>query len=91
MNFAGASLPGKPDVPNEDWMGATQHSAVVLDGLSAPNGDTGCGHGTPWFVRHLGGHLLGASTDPEGPLATGTHLQPGHVYGCDLRARHVPS
>lgn len=44
--------------PNEDWVGATDRVAVVLDGLSAPEGVSGCTHGTPWYVSRLGAHLL---------------------------------
>ena len=44
--------------------------AVVLDGLSAPDGTgTGCRHGTPWYVRQLGPRLLTLASDPSNSLA----------------------
>ena len=67
MNISLATAPGSPDHPNEDWIGATADTVVVLDGLSAPAGfDSGCLHGTVWYVRRLGGRLLQlASDDPD--------------------------
>ncbi|MQA96589.1 MAG: hypothetical protein GEV11_18785 [Streptosporangiales bacterium] len=96
MNMAGGSLPGKPDTPNEDWMGATLQSAVVLDGLSAPAGDTGCVHGTPWFVRSLGSHLIAAAAEPSVPLTAALASAIGlvadsHRASCDLEHPGTPS
>lgn len=43
----------------EDFVAATPHAVVVLDGVSVPTGmDTGCIHGTPWYVQQLGTRLL---------------------------------
>jgi hypothetical protein len=56
MRAALATQPGSPDAANEDWAGVLAPGlAVVLDGLSAPDGTgTGCRHGTPWYVSQLG-------------------------------------
>jgi single-strand DNA-binding protein len=47
MRAALATQPGSPDTANEDWAGVLAPGlAVVLDGLSAPDGTgTGCRHG----------------------------------------------
>jgi len=43
----------------EDFAASTPHAVVVLDGVSVPAGmDTGCIHGTPWYVQQLGTRLL---------------------------------
>jgi len=43
----------------EDFAAATPNAIVVLDGVSVPAGmDTGCIHGTPWYVQQLGTRLL---------------------------------
>jgi hypothetical protein len=45
--------------PNEDFIVATNRAVVVLDGLSVPDGmETGCVHGTTWYVEQLGTRLL---------------------------------
>lgn len=44
---------------NEDTVHVSPTGVVVLDGLSAPKDlPMGCIHGTPWFVRQLGTHLI---------------------------------
>ncbi len=57
MHVSVASESGRPDGRNEDWAGATTSVAVVLDGLSEAS-ETGCVHGTPWYVHQLGSKLL---------------------------------
>ncbi|MFK4118462.1 hypothetical protein [Streptomyces longwoodensis] len=57
--------------PNEDWVAGTPTLAVVLDGLSTAGLATGCRHGVPWYVTHLGGHLLAALADVGRSLADG--------------------
>jgi hypothetical protein len=61
---------GSPDAANKDWAGVLAPGlAVVLDGLSAPDGTgTGCRHGTPWFVSQLGPRLLALAADPARSL-----------------------
>ncbi|MFI1046810.1 hypothetical protein ACH4U3_13490 [Streptomyces griseoruber] len=57
--------------PNEDWVAGTPTLAVVLDGLSTAGLDTGCRHGVPWYVSHLGSQLVAAMADPSISLAAG--------------------
>jgi hypothetical protein len=57
------SEPGHPDRPNEDFASlglpasGQGGSLVVLDGVTPPQGGTGCLHSVPWFTSHLGGAL----------------------------------
>lgn len=57
--------------PNEDWVAGTPALAVVLDGLSTAGLTTGCRHGVPWYVAHLGSQLMAALVDPDRPLSSG--------------------
>jgi Protein phosphatase 2C len=69
MRAAIVTEPGAQDLANEDWAGVAPALAVVLDGLSAPEGTgTGCRHGTPWYVAQLGPRLLTLATDPAHTL-----------------------
>ncbi|MFF3942781.1 hypothetical protein [Streptomyces phaeofaciens] len=70
MRVAMDTQPGGA-APNEDWVAGTPTLAVVLDGLSTAGLDTGCRHGVPWYVAHLGGQLVAGLTDPVSPLAAG--------------------
>jgi hypothetical protein len=88
MRIALASQPGTPGATNLDWAGAAAcGTAVVLDGLTEA-GETGCRHGTAWYVRELGSRLLGAATDRDRPLAEALRLALAGVArahdGCDL-------
>lgn len=89
MRFTAATLPGRPGHANEDWAGADSAGvAVVLDGLSEA-GDTGCVHGTPWYVRQLGTRLLAAAGEPGRDLAGALALaieevRDLHGGACDL-------
>ncbi|WP_049580000.1 protein phosphatase 2C domain-containing protein [Streptomyces sp. SBT349] len=64
MRTQSATVPGSPDHPNEDYAATAVPAAgrggalVVLDGVTAPAGPTGCGHGVAWFAARLGGTLL---------------------------------
>jgi hypothetical protein len=97
MRAAIATQPGSPDAPNEDWAGITVPGlAVVLDGLSAPDGTgTGCRHGTPWYVRQLGPRLLALASDPARSLADALAEAIRQVAslhpGCDLTHPGTPS
>jgi hypothetical protein len=45
--------------PNEDWAGTGADTMIVLDGVTVPEGiETGCVHGTPWYVATLGKVIL---------------------------------
>ncbi|MCC9309350.1 hypothetical protein LN042_20070 [Kitasatospora sp. RB6PN24] len=58
---AGAALPALV------FAAATPEALVLLDGVvpeaGGGAGEPGCRHGTPWFVRRLGVHLLARLTD----------------------------
>jgi hypothetical protein len=84
-----ASESGRPDGRNEDWAGATSTIAVVLDGLSEAQ-ETGCIHGTPWYVHQLGCRLLAHAGDRGRPLADAlaasiSDVADLHRDSCDLR------
>jgi hypothetical protein len=66
MRAAIATQAGSQESPNEDWAGVLAPGlAVVLDGLSAPDGTgTWCRHGTPWYVSQLGPRLLTLAAGP---------------------------
>ncbi|MGH3326767.1 MAG: hypothetical protein ACRDPT_03040 [Streptomycetales bacterium] len=108
MQVSFASEPGDRGAPGDDFVAATATAVVVLDGVTVPPGvDTGCRHGTPWYVRCLGtrllGRLAGAPDEPQadGPQA-GEPLQAVlasairdtarmHGDGCDLTHPGTPS
>jgi hypothetical protein len=57
MFFTGATAPGTPETPNEDWIGATSDLAVLLDGATSRT-ETGCRHGAAWYTRKLGATII---------------------------------
>ncbi|MEH0545327.1 hypothetical protein QA802_20275 [Streptomyces sp. B21-105] len=57
--------------PNEDWVACTPTLAIVLDGLSTAGLDTGCRHGVPWYVAHLGSQLIAGLAGPDTSLTVG--------------------
>jgi hypothetical protein len=83
---------------NEDWCLAAPGLAIVLDGLSSPPaGQSGCRHGTGWYVRALGGRLAAVlvgddSISPAAALAeTIGHVADLHRTTCDLSNPGTPS
>jgi hypothetical protein len=64
MRIETATEPGRPDVPNEDFVsvalpaGGQGGAVVLLDGVTPPPGNGGCVHSVPWFTARLGGALL---------------------------------
>lgn len=81
--------------PNEDWVAGTPTLAVVLDGLSTAGLATGCRHGVPWYVAHLGGHLVAALADLDRSLSDGLadaleRVAAAHPE-CDLHNPGTPS
>src|SRR5579859_5224035 len=99
MRHSIAVIPGDPARANEDWAGVLGNSAVLLDGSGLP-GDlpTGCVHGVPWYVRHLGTRLLSRMvTDPPGAALTDQladaigWLTAQHAHTCDVAAPGTPS
>jgi hypothetical protein len=97
MRAALATESGSPDAANEDWGGVLAPGlAIVLDGLSAPDGTgTGCRHGTPWYVSQLGPRLLALASDPSRSLADALAEAIRQVAslhpGCDLTHPGTPS
>ncbi|MFF4754707.1 hypothetical protein [Streptomyces sp. NPDC001270] len=76
-------------------MAGTPTLAVVLDGLSTAGLATGCRHGVPWYVAHLGSHLVAALSEPERPLSDGLAEALERVAAlhpeCDLGNPGTPS
>lgn len=93
-----ATMPGRDDRPNEDFVGAFGDCAVLLDGSGGPSElPSGCKHGTPWFVRQLGARLLaGMETEPSAFLPNILSEAIAEVAGlhgktCDLDAPGTPA
>lgn len=64
MEIRVASLAAPSRVVNEDHAVVSDNLIGVFDGVTEPPGqDTGCIHGTAWFVRHLGAQVIRAHTD----------------------------
>jgi hypothetical protein len=97
MRTSIATQAGSQDSANEDWAGVLVPGlAVVLDGLSAPDGTgTGCRHGTPWYVSQLGPRVLALAGDPSRSLADALAEAIRQVAslhpGCDLTHPGTPS
>ncbi|WP_018349490.1 hypothetical protein [Longispora albida] len=90
-----ASVPGHPGRANEDWAGTGPRTAVVLDGLTE-SAETGCLHGTPWYVEQLGTALLRLAADPAVALPEAlsgaiTHVAGLHGGQCDLGHPGTPA
>jgi hypothetical protein len=56
--FCAASDAGSTETPNEDLAAVSGYTVVVLDGLTSRT-ESGCRHGTAWYVRHLMSRILG--------------------------------
>lgn len=86
---------GMPRSTAEDWVAGTPTLAVVLDGLSTAGLDTGCRHGVPWYVTHLGSQLVAALADPDTSLTEGLAGALERVAAlhpeCDLSNPGTPS
>jgi hypothetical protein len=96
MRITAAAEPGRPQAENEDWLGVGSRSVVVLDGVTVPGGmASGCGHGTPWYVRQLGARLLARSETGADPLAVVLGEAIAAVAAvhpeCDLESLGAPS
>ncbi|MFE9255418.1 hypothetical protein [Streptomyces sp. NPDC006879] len=102
MNLALATIPGDPEHPNEDWLGACLPASgsggalVALDGVTPPRSGTGCSHGVPWFVARLGGRLVELSASRR-DLTLGEILSDSisdtadsHRQTCDLSHVRTP-
>jgi len=58
-----ATEPAQTEQPNDDYVAALPYAVVVLDGAGNVDGESGCRHGTAWYVRHLGGALVARLCD----------------------------
>lgn len=88
---------GSPHV-YEDWIATSPEAIVLLDGLSTPEGvQTGCRHGTPWYVRQLGTqllHLLATHRERTPREVLGRAIETvthNHADTCDLSHPGMPS
>jgi hypothetical protein len=95
-----ASIPAKPNHPNEDFVAATPDVVVLLDGAGTPAGsESGCVHGVAWFVRRLGTALISSMTmtqengsDLVACLAASIgEVRSLHADTCDLEHPGSPS
>ena len=97
MFFSAATEPGSRDIPNEDWVGVSTTAAVAIDGVTVfKNTQTGCFHGTPWYVNQLGTRLLALVSDPSISLRSAlkaviSDVASLHASTCDLRQIGAPS
>jgi hypothetical protein len=98
MKVAIATRPASAAEPNEDFIAATPQAVAVLDGASIPPDlETGCQHGTPWFVTELGMALLCRLTG-RSPRTLADALAEAieevaaiHADTCDLNHPGTPS
>lgn len=96
MKVSHASLPGSA-AGNEDLVVAGPDAVVVLDGVSRWFGpESGCLHGTPWFVTELGEAIMRYVADPATALPAALEAAIGdvaalHAGTCDLRHPWTPA
>jgi hypothetical protein len=73
---------------NEDFVAGGRTVALVLDGVSAWfSAESGCRHGTAWFVRQLGERLLAAAVTgplPDAVARAIAEVAGAHDGSCDL-------
>lgn len=90
MQVSFATQAGNPGIENEDFVGTSINTAVVLDGVTpVDRADTGCRHGVAWYARTVGAHLLATATTSDRALpdcladaiAASRRL---HEHTCDL-------
>lgn len=97
MFFSVATEPGTRDSANEDWVGISPTTAVVLDGVTVSKEfQGGCIHGTPWYVTQLGTRLFNAAADDAVSLSSvlGSAISSVadlHADVCDLDQIGAPS
>ncbi|WP_433530123.1 hypothetical protein ACQPYA_28655 [Micromonospora sp. CA-263727] len=96
VRSASAPPPGRP--VNEDVAFRFGPLVGVLDGATVPEGfDTGCVHGTQWFVRHLAARLgLAEAARPAATLVSNLAaailaVRADHGGQCDLDHPGTPS
>lgn len=98
MHVTFATEPGSPDHPNEDVVLATPRLVVVADGATAPAGlDTGCVHGTVWYVNQLAAQIAACEASAsksslKAVLAAAlASVARSHADTCNLDADGTPS
>ncbi|MEU9129958.1 protein phosphatase 2C domain-containing protein [Kitasatospora sp. NPDC048540] len=97
MSITSASLPGRPDIPNQDLLLTAPGVLVLLDGAGGPSEDGGgCRHGVHWYVRQLGSRLLTGLLTADRPVAdlladAIDAVAHSHRSTCDLRHPGTPS
>jgi hypothetical protein len=98
MKVAIATRPASAVEPNEDFIAATPQAIVVLDGAGVPQGmETGCWHGTAWYVTQLGMvAFCRLIARPDLPLADALaeaidEVADLHADTCDLAHPGTPS
>ncbi|MEU6355569.1 hypothetical protein ABZ896_40690 [Streptomyces sp. NPDC047072] len=96
------SEPGDPDRPNEDFASLALPASgrggviVALDGVTPPNGPTGCLHPVPWYTARLGGALTELAVSlPDASLAeilsrAIVRTADAHRTTCDLSHPRTP-
>jgi hypothetical protein len=92
MRFAVASEPGSTTAPNEDLAAVSGSTVVVLDGLTSRI-ESGCRHGTAWFVRQLMAGILGNLPvgAPDALRAALLRTADLHRVECDLTNPATPA
>lgn len=87
-----ASDPGSPDVPNEDQAAICGQTVVVLDGLTTRT-ESGCRHGTAWYVSRLAQEIVGHMTlGPSDALEVAIErTAEAHRRTCDLSNPGTPA
>ncbi|MGC4762644.1 hypothetical protein ACLQ20_07295 [Micromonospora sp. DT46] len=98
MRVRSASAPPPGRAVNEDLVLRFGPLVGVLDGASVPEGfDTGCAHGTAWYVRHLAARLgLAEAVRPTATLMSNLAaailaVRADHGDECDLDHPGTPS
>lgn len=98
MRVQMAGEPQRPDRLSEDYAAATPEALVLLDGSSSPPAmESGCQHGTAWYARRLGVHLLARLVDrPDRTMAQclgDAIAETASLHGarCDLAHPNTPA
>lgn len=88
----------RPDRVSEDYTVMTPEALVLLDGSSSPAAmESGCEHGTAWYARRLGVHLLARLVDrPDRTMAqclSDAIAETASLHGarCDLAHPNTPA
>ncbi|MCZ0207102.1 protein phosphatase 2C domain-containing protein [Streptomyces sp. UMAF16] len=96
------SEPGDATRPNEDFAGVGLPACgqggcvIVLDGVTPPDGGTGCLHSVPWYTARLGGALTELTvsgrdlTLPEILERAIRRTAEAHADTCDLSHPRTP-